>query len=117
MPIRVNLDRVLLERRMSLTELADRVGVTIANLSPAYAQELGIGLPEAGVVVVEIQGGAPAARLGFLRPGDLIEAVGGKPVNTVAQAVELANAGATARRARYSGKLNGEITPTTPSGT
>ena len=33
MPIRVLLDRVLLERRMSLTELADRVGVTIANLS------------------------------------------------------------------------------------
>ncbi|MCR5873978.1 helix-turn-helix transcriptional regulator [Phenylobacterium sp. J426] len=33
MPIRVNLDRVLLDRRMSLTELADRVGVTIANLS------------------------------------------------------------------------------------
>jgi len=29
----VLLDRVLLERRMSLTELADRVGVTIANLS------------------------------------------------------------------------------------
>jgi putative transcriptional regulator len=33
MPIRVSLDRMLLERRMSLTELADRVGVTIANLS------------------------------------------------------------------------------------
>ena len=33
MPIRLSLDRVLLERRMSLTELADRVGVTIANLS------------------------------------------------------------------------------------
>lgn len=33
MPIRVNLDRVLLERRMSLTELSDKVGVTIANLS------------------------------------------------------------------------------------
>ncbi len=33
MPIRVQLDRMLLERRMSLTELADRVGVTIANLS------------------------------------------------------------------------------------
>ncbi|WP_333586607.1 helix-turn-helix domain-containing protein [Phenylobacterium sp.] len=33
MPIRVSLDRVLLERRMSLTELADRVGVTVANLS------------------------------------------------------------------------------------
>ena len=33
MAIRVNLDRVLLERRMSLTELSDRVGITLANLS------------------------------------------------------------------------------------
>ena len=33
MPIRVRLDRRLVERRMSLTELSDRVGVTIANLS------------------------------------------------------------------------------------
>ena len=33
MAIRIRLDRLLVERRMSLTELADRVGVTIANLS------------------------------------------------------------------------------------
>jgi putative transcriptional regulator len=33
MAIRVLLDRMLLQRRMSLTELADRVGVTVANLS------------------------------------------------------------------------------------
>ncbi|MGI8748765.1 MAG: helix-turn-helix domain-containing protein [Deinococcus sp.] len=33
MPIRVNLDRVLQERRMTLSELSDRVGVTLANLS------------------------------------------------------------------------------------
>ena len=33
MPVRVRLDGLLLQRRMSLTELADRVGVTIANLS------------------------------------------------------------------------------------
>ena len=33
MPIRIRLDRLLIQRRMSLTELADRVGVTIANLS------------------------------------------------------------------------------------
>ena len=33
MAIRIRLDRLLLDRRMSLTELADRVGVTIANLS------------------------------------------------------------------------------------
>ena len=33
MAIKVNLDRVLLDRRMSLTELAERVGITMANLS------------------------------------------------------------------------------------
>jgi putative transcriptional regulator len=33
MAIRVTLDRMLLERRMSLTELGDRVGITLANLS------------------------------------------------------------------------------------
>lgn len=33
MPIRVNLDRMLLERQMSLTELAERVGITVANAS------------------------------------------------------------------------------------
>jgi len=33
MAILVKLDRVLLDRGMSLTELSDRVGVTIANLS------------------------------------------------------------------------------------
>jgi putative transcriptional regulator len=32
-PIIVNLDRLLLERRITLTELADRVGITLANLS------------------------------------------------------------------------------------
>lgn len=31
--IMIQLDRLLLERRMSLTELSDRVGVTMANLS------------------------------------------------------------------------------------
>jgi len=33
MPIVVTLDDVLHERRMTLTELADRVGMTLANLS------------------------------------------------------------------------------------
>ena len=33
MAIRVTLDRILLDRRLTLTELADRIGITIANLS------------------------------------------------------------------------------------
>ncbi len=33
MPVRVQLDELLWRRRMTLTELADRVGITVANLS------------------------------------------------------------------------------------
>ncbi|MDP2401343.1 MAG: helix-turn-helix transcriptional regulator [Actinomycetota bacterium] len=33
MPIRVNLDRILLDRRMTVTELAERIGITVANAS------------------------------------------------------------------------------------
>jgi putative transcriptional regulator len=33
MAIRVSLDRVLLNRSLTLTELAERVGITLANLS------------------------------------------------------------------------------------
>lgn len=33
MPIVIKLDDVLHDRRMTLTELADRVGMTLANLS------------------------------------------------------------------------------------
>jgi putative transcriptional regulator len=33
MPIKLNLDRVMAQRQMSLTDLADRVGITLANLS------------------------------------------------------------------------------------
>lgn len=33
MPIIVRLDRVLVERKVSLTELSERIGITIANLS------------------------------------------------------------------------------------
>lgn len=33
MKIKVNLDLLLVQRKMTLTELADKVGITIANLS------------------------------------------------------------------------------------
>jgi serine protease Do len=79
----------------SITRISARsilAGVTVANLSPAYAQELGAGLPEAGVVVVAIEATAPAAR--FLRPGALLETLGGQPVKTVADVTRLAGTGA-----------------------
>ncbi len=51
------------------------------------------GLPERGVVVTEIAGTAPAARFGFLRPGDLIEAIDGVAVRTSAEAAAAARIG------------------------
>ncbi len=33
MPIKLNLDRMMNERQISLTELADRIDITLANLS------------------------------------------------------------------------------------
>lgn len=33
MSINVHLDQLLLDRKMTLTDLADRVGITLANLS------------------------------------------------------------------------------------
>ncbi len=33
MPIRIELDEILYQRRMTLTELGDKVGLTLANLS------------------------------------------------------------------------------------
>jgi putative transcriptional regulator len=33
MAVRITLDQVLVTRRMSLSELADRVGLTVANLT------------------------------------------------------------------------------------
>ena len=88
-----------------ITKVAARsilAGVTVANLSPAYAQELGIGLPEQGVVVVAVDAGAPAAR--FLRPGALLESVGGQPVNSVADVQALAGRGALVVRFAQNGQ-------------
>lgn len=79
-------------------------GVTVANLSPAFAQEIGAGLPEKGVVVFEIAGTAPAARFGFLKPGDLIEAVNGQPVRTAADVARAAQTGVPSVRFNRGGQ-------------
>ncbi|MGV1013810.1 MAG: DegQ family serine endoprotease [Methyloceanibacter sp.] len=59
-------------------------GTKVANLSPAVAQELGIGDDSReGVVVVEVQARTPAARLG-LRRGDIVVGVNNEKVTSVA---------------------------------
>ncbi len=76
-------------------------GVTVGNLSPAFAQELGAGLPERGVVVVSLDARAPAAQLGFLRPGDIIAAINGKNISTIDQLRQAAGTAAAGMAVRF----------------
>jgi len=47
-------------------------GASVANLSPALAEELSLDEDAYGVVVLDIDRGSPAQRYGLLRPGDII---------------------------------------------
>ena len=58
-------------------------GLNVANLSPAFARELNQNLPEEGVVVLQVSRTAIAARMGLVRPGDIIESLDGGLVRTV----------------------------------
>jgi len=59
-------------------------GVTVANMSPAFNEEIGVDMFEEGVVILEIRRGAFAQRL-RLRPGDVVASVNGRRVETVAE--------------------------------
>lgn len=64
MPILVNLDVILAERKMTSTELAERIGITNANLSilkTGKAKAIRFSTLEAICEVLECQ------------PGDLLE--------------------------------------------
>ncbi len=77
-------------------------GVKVANLSPALSVELGGNLPEQGVIILEMARNSPAARIGVLQPGDILEAINGNAVATV-DALEkvLAQAGSGAVSFRF----------------
>ena len=57
-------------------------GATVANMSPALADELGLETIEAGVIVMGFRRGSSASRLGF-RSGDMVRSVNGEHVDSV----------------------------------
>jgi len=70
MPIMVKLDDVLYARRMTLTELSERVGITLANLSilkTGKARAIRFSTLDAICAVLQCQ------------PADLLEHVPGPP--------------------------------------
>ncbi len=56
-------------------------GARVANLSPAVADELSLDSEATGVVVVSIERGSPAERVGF-RVGDTIREINGEVMDT-----------------------------------
>ncbi|GAA4199067.1 helix-turn-helix transcriptional regulator [Pedobacter jeongneungensis] len=68
MPIIINLDVMLARRKMSLTELSERVGITMSNLSilkTGKAKAIRLETLEAICAVLDCQ------------PGDILEFRGG----------------------------------------
>lgn len=68
MPITVNIDTLLAKRKMSVTELADKVGITLANMSilkTGKAKAVRFSTLEKLCEVLECQ---PGDILGFEQP-------------------------------------------------
>jgi serine protease Do len=63
-------------------------GASIANINPAFADELGLDPSQRGVVVTALRSGSVADRLG-LEPGDLLVSINKRPVDSVAQLEQL----------------------------
>jgi serine protease Do len=63
-------------------------GAQIANLSPAYAEEIGMDPWATGVVVVSAEPGSQAARL-RIRARDIIQEINGEAIGSVSQLVKL----------------------------
>jgi Do/DeqQ family serine protease len=57
-------------------------GATIGNLSPAFAEELGLDTQVQGVIVLQVARNSPASRL-RLRPGDLLLRINKRAVKRV----------------------------------
>jgi putative transcriptional regulator len=64
MPIIIRLDRVMADRKMSLNELSDHVGITLANLS---------NLKNARISAVKLSTMEAICRALDCQPGDLFE--------------------------------------------
>lgn len=72
--IRINLDVMMARRKMSLTELAERVGITLANLSvlkTGKARAIRFTTLDALCQALDCQ------------PGDLLEYEAGKPADVM----------------------------------
>ena len=57
-------------------------GATVANLSPALADEIGVSMMSRGVVVLGLRRGSPSMRFGF-KAGDIVKRINGTEIKSV----------------------------------
>ena len=70
------------DRQVTITGNTRFSGTVAAELSPALAQELGLGFSTEGVAIIAVQQGSPADRMG-LREGDVIRALNGTEIHDI----------------------------------
>lgn len=63
-------------------------GVSVSNLSPGLAEQIGFAGEPEGVIVFSIAPRSPARRVGF-RPGDVVLSINGERIETVKQLADL----------------------------
>ena len=68
-----------------LQETSSGFGITLGNITPNVAQRLRLDRGTRGAVIIDVEPGSPAARVG-LAAGDVITRVGREPVETAAEA-------------------------------
>jgi S1-C subfamily serine protease len=61
-------------------------GATLGNLSPAFAEELGMEDVSEGVVIVSVEANSIAGQFVQLRPGDLVISIDGQAIARAADA-------------------------------
>lgn len=70
----------------NITEIEGRnalQGLTVGNLSPAFAEELGLPFDETGVIVLNVGPRSPARRLNLFARGDIILEINGISIDSV----------------------------------
>lgn len=82
---------------------SELAGATAANLSPAFNETLGLDMFEQGVAVVGVVPGS-RAQAWRLRPGDIIEAVNGRPVADVKSLERASRSGVQRLEVRREGR-------------
>lgn len=97
------------EPKRAIAQLSGRhplSGATVANLSPALAEEISFDPLQSGVIVLDVARRSPARRIG-IRPADVLVSVNGRTIGTVKNLRNMVKG--TPRRWDISIRRNGKI--------